>query len=192
MILYQVSPNFNSLAHSIDLWGLDTSLITTKASSQNDLLWLAEERQAEMHWVSDVALAAFAVATSGDCNGACAGLTVFAVGHFVLRRPRRSSTPAPVQPVPQANPSPRPIHERADQLRDAIAQLPAEQQHVVQLRFIERRSLQETAVCTGFSCDEIKSIQYQALTALVAISSATLSVQPSSSPPDDSTTQTLD
>ena len=145
MILYQVSPNINSLAHSINSRGLDTSLISTKASSQNDLLWLAEERQAEMHWVSDVALAAFAVATSGDCNGACAGLTVFAVGHFVLRRPRRSSTPAPVQPVPQSNPSLRPVHERADQLRDAIAQLPAEQQYVVQLRFIERRSLQETA-----------------------------------------------
>jgi len=117
-----------------------------------------------MQLLSDVALAALAIANSGECNEAFAVLSAAAAGQFAYRWLRRAASQA-AQALP---PQPRRSggHGSSDELRAAIARLPVAQRQFVQLRFFEGRDLPDIAARTGLSCDEVKAVQYHALVAL--------------------------
>jgi RNA polymerase sigma factor (sigma-70 family) len=51
-------------------------------------------------------------------------------------------------------------------LRQALAKLPADQQHLLAVRFAEGCSLEETAQATGSDPDVVKSLQLRALDSL--------------------------
>ena len=55
---------------------------------------------------------------------------------------------------------------RQEQVRKALGQLTAEQQHVLSLRFTEDRSLEETAEIIGKSITAVKALQFRAVAAL--------------------------
>lgn len=59
--------------------------------------------------------------------------------------------------------------QEIDTLREAVQQLNEEQQSVLILRFVERRSHEETAEIMGKSVSAVKSIQHRALTRLASI-----------------------
>lgn len=56
-----------------------------------------------------------------------------------------------------------------DELRDALGELTDEQQEVILLRFIEQRSLSETAELTGRNEGAVKALQHRALKSLARV-----------------------
>lgn len=132
-----------------------------------------------MHLVSDLVLVMLTSAISGDCNGAFALLSGVAAGQYVYRWWRRNAGPA----APDPGPPPDAARRRSGELRAAISRLPAEQQRVVQLRFIEGCNVNEISARTGLSGDEIKSMQYRALSALAGAMSDEAEASAAPSPP---------
>jgi RNA polymerase sigma-70 factor (ECF subfamily) len=59
--------------------------------------------------------------------------------------------------------------QELDTLREAVQELTDDQQQVLILRFVERRSHEETAEIMGKSISAVKSIQHRALTRLASI-----------------------
>lgn len=88
------------------------------------------------------------------------------------RRVRRHPEAELRESVSHTDPSPEQSlldDQETDALRDAIRQLSEEQQSVLILRFVERRSHQEVAAILDRSVTAVKSIQHRALTQLAAL-----------------------
>ncbi|MEP0804211.1 MAG: sigma-70 family RNA polymerase sigma factor [Chloroflexota bacterium] len=91
-----------------------------------------------------------------------------AVNDYLRRRYRR-----PADPLSDLLPDPASIvHDEVDQreqyraVRSAYAQLTAEQQHVLALRFGQGYSLEETAQAMKKKVNAVKALQFRALSAL--------------------------
>jgi RNA polymerase sigma-70 factor (ECF subfamily) len=90
------------------------------------------------------------------------------VDHYrrVERRPVESDVEA--EPIPVMHDMDQRLLRRqaAAALREAIAQLTSDQQHVIILRFIEGYNLEDTAEIMGKKANAIKALQYRALHSL--------------------------
>lgn len=122
-----------------------------------------------MQLLSDHELIALAGSDSGDGNGALTMLSALAARRHVHSWWSRTAAQARGQAAGQAKPPPRAQKPLKAELRAAIARLPAEQQAVVRLRFLEGRSLNEVAARTGMGYDQIRAAQFQALLALAGL-----------------------
>jgi RNA polymerase sigma-70 factor (ECF subfamily) len=92
------------------------------------------------------------------------------------RRPQvaLADTLADQSPLPEEEAQQR---QEVERLRGALRQLNDEQQTVLLLRFVERKSHDEVAAILGKSTTAVKSIQHRALTQLVGLLGSTEKVR---------------
>jgi RNA polymerase sigma-70 factor (ECF subfamily) len=106
-------------------------------------------------------------------QGAPLSAWVFRIAHnrlvdSVRRRPRQAQVTLDDAPEIAAGPAFGAVdqHVALDQIKAGLAQLTPEQRHVIVLRFLEGKSLAETAAVVGRNEDAVKKLQARGLASL--------------------------